>query len=1265
MRSRSAKLTTAIGLIVATALLSPAFAVAEVGGAGSGTGGTGTDNYQGQIYWTYKDTNDDNYGAPTLANVDKALADTSNGKSLTITRTEDTTSPSSAEITQAALNAAVKECETRVHHTYPSADPDCRLVGVGAVATDGYYTGADGAFTQSQWLSVWNSAIAPRTFWHRHQPYTTSNTFTDGNTSINGLVARETASPKGIVVIVLSQFEPPVAIPPAPPTKSVQKATSADSMTNTTTITQKTGTGGEAMVLTDTINSRGMAYSVTTNAITDKTAGKDVTGLFDMVTVPGSVVATWRGGDLPTDHEFVWKLGITVKLPQISQISDVASVTWNDKPVGSTSPHTFTTWKPQPDKVWVKRLADGKYVAAIDPKKSNEQGIDGSTILDGERLGAVINVPIASDLAQAPQDFTVTDDFSQAEYLLDLGDITEAKVYFGDASSDTASSVTDIAGNGEEVTDHFVIARHASTVTATADSSFRNRLKGLSAHAQVSLFLPFVANFADGDGAAQVRGDYGKKPGEELSLCTDTTTQKRTFSNGGSVRINGALEKTNEPTLCGYVPPVYKDVVAAGDEDGTQSSIAGKSVDEGDVVEYHMTTQPHLPDDLATPITEVSLRDVYDARTRPNKQTLEITDVSTGKVISKNSYSTQWEDGNHAFTVSLNPELVRQRWQRGQNPQLLVRFEAVILEGVEKDGVANAWTLKLNNSLTPSNKVITTPHDPHPQKTVVDAAKSINVDGKTVLLGDTIWYRLKLDAKNLTNTAYRVMKLGVVDDYDEKYLKLDESALTVTDSNNTDVTSAFNYAVIDGVVYVFAKTVDTISTVTGETLLGDPQPENLATYAAEPVGERLASAGIDPGLLGETYWVNLPMTVISVEDEAVVTNQAVQVTNNLSTPTGTVENQLRRISPHKDVVMEVAGGSVNTAEITKKSHVLYRLDSSVIPGNRANSTISEWSLVDDYDQTHDTFTGQWAVYATKDIFGKDSEKLYSQGQAIMINSEQQEALTGITPEPYVSLSHVNGIITLSATQAFLDIASAMQTTEGAWSVYLQMERSQSGKVTNFFTETVNDVIRRSNDVVTVTRETRPSVTVEKFDTESGATEGDRDSEKEALTMSGDTDITVRITNSGDTPLTHLTLRDELINGSGQISDIRYPSGWPDLVLQPGHSVDVHARIAALAPGQKHTDRVTVTAKPVETCPTRDTTPFVDTEKTSSSETCNASEISDSDDWNGVRLPITALADTGGTVGLMGVLSLSGLSIGIPALVAGRRRTGRHHAQHCG
>ena len=123
--------------------------------------------------------------------------------------------------------------------------------------------------------------------------------------------------------------------------------------------------------------------------------------------------------------------------------------------------------------------------------------------------------------------------------------------------------------------------------------------------------------------------------------------------------------------------------------------------------------------------------------------------------------------------------------------------------------VDNQWALTLNNSVTPSNKVWNDPPDFQPGKEDTQADPSISIDGKTALLGDRIYYRIDLDAKQ-TNHAYKVWRLGMVDDWDDEYLELDENHITVTDkANGRDVTDRFNIQAIDGVAYVFAKTVDT------------------------------------------------------------------------------------------------------------------------------------------------------------------------------------------------------------------------------------------------------------------------------------------------------------------------------------------------------------------------------------------------------------------------------------------------------------------------
>ena len=69
--------------------------------------------------------------------------------------------------------------------------------------------------------------------------------------------------------------------------------------------------------------------------------------------------------------------------------------------------------------------------------------------------------------------------------------------------------------------------------------------------------------------------------------------------------------------------------------------------------------------------------------------------------------------------------------------------------------VGNKWVLTLNNSLTPSNEVFNIPPKLDPVKKDTQKDPTISIDGKTALLGDEIYYRVTLDARQ-DNQAYKV-----------------------------------------------------------------------------------------------------------------------------------------------------------------------------------------------------------------------------------------------------------------------------------------------------------------------------------------------------------------------------------------------------------------------------------------------------------------------------------------------------------------------------
>ena len=227
---------------------------------------------------------------------------------------------------------------------------------------------------------------------------------------------------------------------------------------------------------------------------------------------------------------------------------------------------------------------------------------------------------------------------------------------------------------------------------------------------------------------------------------------------------------------------------------------------------------------------------------------------------------------------------------------------------------------------------------------------------------------------------------------------------------------------------------------------------------------------------------------------------------------------------------------------------------------------------------------------------------------------------------------------------------------------------------NRSTEHCNDKESRSNIVWTRTPDMTPSISVEKWDRKSGWPNGDRDNSKDALTVSGDTEIVFTITNTSKTdPDTQqgavyrakdLKLEDSTIVGDGEVVDIKYPSDWDAKVLKPGESVEVTGTLKGVT--KTHTDRAKVTGTPLTECPVDTSAPFggkndgtrpsnaVDVKDGDKTVTlCSDTKVeSNTDDWNGYR---PSLARTGAAIGgaVLAVLALA--STGVAIITARRRK----------
>lgn len=1083
------------------------------------------------------------------------------------------------------------------------------------------------------------------------------------------------------------------AEPPTPPTKTIDEGVSADGMTNRTIISYGTGKGGYEMAFKDKLAADGVDYSVDDYRLVDKTDGRDVSGEFtiawDRKTDTVSAVRSADKGEMPLDHEIEFSFDVTVSKPKdFRKVKDHATGRWNQEAEADAGSKEFDTWQPNPDKSWILER-DGKWQAVIDPQESDKTGGDAHTYLDGDKVGSVVNGTVGRNLIQAPNKLVLTDDWTAADYIFDP-DTENIRVYEATAGTDRESSVSDIVNTGKDVTDQFAITVQGTTATAKAKASYLKGLKKLKNPRQVTLLIPGRINFADGRGAAQVRKDFKKDAGDELTFCT--APDGKDLTNGGSETVNNHTEPTNEPKICGYIPPARKDVVSEASQGGDQESVQGKVVQPGQRVEYQLTTQPHLPSDLAYEVRSVSFTDSYDACLKPDKQTLEMMDLNTGEPVSKKKYTTTWDDSKHMFTLTVTDQELIGQWRAGANPRLQVRFEGTVADNAPTDHkVGNKWVLTINDSLTPSNEVFNIPPKLDPVKKDTRKDPTISVDGRTALLGDEIYYRVDIDARQ-DNQAYKVWRLGMTDDYDDEYLKLDAANVEITDETGKDVTGKFNLQDRDGVLYAYAKLVDTGIPATGETVKGDPQPEDLKVYGESDRHDPLTQPAIDQNLLGHTYTVTMPMTVIKVTDGYTVRNKATQVLNKVRKDTNEVTNPLKPINPAKDVTVKVGGASANGRSIYKGRTFLYRLDSSILPAHRAYPQVDEWYIEDALDPAFDEFTGQWVVYASRDLY-RDGQVIAAKGEKIAGSGFDSSKFGGDLFT--LSTASVDGrnVVTIGTTELYRGLVSADNEHEAGWRPYIQTTRlAVTDRHENQFTEHYNGKVFQSNVVWTRTPDMTPSISIEKWDRKSGWPNGDRDNSKDALTVSGDTEIVFTITNTSKTdPDTRqgavfrakdLKLEDSTIVGEGEVVDLKYPSDWDTRVLKPGESVEVTGTLKGVT--KTHTDRAKVTGTPLTECPVDTSAPFGDGTSDDESDSkpeakaegksddvvtidgkdyCADTKVeSATDDWNGMSVNLAA---TGSAVYGMAAAAAALAAAGVAIAVARRRRkavtAGAEHA----
>ena len=325
----------------------------------------------------------------------------------------------------------------------------------------------------------------------------------------------------------------------------------------------------------------------------------------------------------------------------------------------------------------------------------------------------------------------------------------------------------------------------------------------------------------------------------------------------------------------------------------------------------------------------------------------------------------------------------------------------------------------------------------------------VNIGGKQVLAGSVNYYKVTADYSQYKGIEADKDRIGkgfyIVDDYPEEAVTINQDGVQVTDSKGQ---------VVKGLKMALYESLDKAPSGVQEAM----KSRNFTPKGAIQVFEAENPEEFYKTYVqaGEVLTITNPMTVKKElgQTGGKYENTAYQIDFGMAYVTETVVNNVPKIEPKKDVVIDhLSKESLDGKEVKLNQMFNYKLVGSLIPKDRSEQ-LFEYKFSDDYDETHDDYQSVYKVFATVDFETSDGQKF-----------KAGDELTKFTSQV---VDKAKGKVDISFDDAFLK--SILETSEFQAEVYLQMTRIQSGTVENTYSHTVNGVEVVSNTVVTHTPE---------------------------------------------------------------------------------------------------------------------------------------------------------------------------------------------------
>ena len=325
----------------------------------------------------------------------------------------------------------------------------------------------------------------------------------------------------------------------------------------------------------------------------------------------------------------------------------------------------------------------------------------------------------------------------------------------------------------------------------------------------------------------------------------------------------------------------------------------------------------------------------------------------------------------------------------------------------------------------------------------------VNIDGKQVLAGSVNYYKVTADYSQYKGIEADKDRIGkgfyIVDDYPEEAVTINQDGVQVTDSKG-QVVKGLKMALYESLAKAPSGVQEALksSHITPKGAIQVFEAENTEEFYKTYVQA------------GEVLTITNPMTVKKElgQTGGKYENTAYQIDFGMAYVTETVVNNVPKIEPKKDVVIDhLSKESLDGKDVRLNQTFNYKLVGALIPKDRSEQ-LFEYKFRDDYDETHDDYQSIYQVFATVDFETSDGQKF-----------KTGDELTKFTSQV---VDKAKGKVDISFDDAFLK--SILETLEFQAEAYLQMTRIQSGTVENTYSHTVNGVEVVSNTVVTHTPE---------------------------------------------------------------------------------------------------------------------------------------------------------------------------------------------------